>query len=230
MCVCEGVRCCRELLESAPELACFSVCAESFDALRLNSESVFRVPEHRFKKLCATVNAQGIITVAAKPAPLPDKLINEAPFIVILDRVGDPGNFGTICRTMKAAGLAELWYTKGTVDPFGDKAIRSGMASQFSLRLREFENFEDIAGKLSEYGFGPLYRADPSKGKNCFREAGLFNKTALVLGSEGSGAVEIPGSLPLNIPMPGDYESINVAQAASIILFEYVRRLDSQRK
>ncbi len=73
-------------------------------------------------------------------------------------------------------------------------------------------------------GFSAIYRSAPARGANVFREPDLFDRSVIVLGNEGGGVGAIAGSIDLNIPMPGDAESLNVAQAATVILFEYVRR------
>lgn len=225
MCVCEGLRCCNELLLSAPGLLEFAVCSENFDPSSLDVDFCV-LTEEKFNSISATVNSQGVLFAARKPDISPEAQGTPSdPFITVLDRIGDPGNFGTIARTLKAAGLKELWITSGTVDPFSDKAIRSGMSAQFSLKLREFENLSELAAFLHKNGYKNIFRTDPHDGHNCFTEKALFDKSAVILGSEGGGAAELEGSIPLMIPMPGDYESINVAQAATVIIFDYVRRL-----
>ncbi|OGV31762.1 MAG: hypothetical protein A2020_05580 [Lentisphaerae bacterium GWF2_45_14] len=225
MCVCEGLRCCRELLLSAPDLLEFAVCSETFDRSALDTDFCV-VSEENFNSISATVNSQGVLFVAKRPDTSPEnKETPSSPFITVLDRIGDPGNFGTIARTLKAAGLKDLWITSGTVDAFSDKAIRSGMSAQFSINIREFNDLPELAVFLRAHGYDSIFRTDPHEGLNCFTEKKLFDKSAVIFGSESGGAGELEGSMPLRIPMPGDYESINVAQAATVIIFEYVRRL-----
>ncbi len=221
LCVCEGLRSCRDLYLSHPELIEFMVCAEDVET-DFPGVEICRVSRQEFKGLTATVESQGIMAVARRPdeaSGVPDD-----PFILALDRVADPGNFGTIVRTARAVGLKEIWYTAGSADPFSDKVIRSAMASQFVIALREFGCLEELVSALKEYGYDRIYRTDVEAGANCFTEEKLFLRSAIVMGSEAHGAGYIDGSTPLNIPMPGDAESLNVAQAATIILFEHVRR------
>lgn len=112
----------------APELVRFTVATEAAAGELAIPGELHRVPEGKLRELAGTVNSQGILAVAAIP-PEPDAAEAPAdPFLLAIDRLGDPGNFGTICRTLRAAGLTELWYTKGSVDPYGDKAIRSRSA------------------------------------------------------------------------------------------------------
>ena len=223
LCICEGVRCCADFLAASPKLLELLVCTEDFPH-DFDSYNPVRIPENQFSKLSATIASQGILAVAKKPEPVPESKPPADPFIFVLDRVGDPGNFGTILRTAKAAGLKELWYTAGSVDPFNDKVLRSAMAAQFTIGLRQFADLETLKQALAAFGYTRFYRTDPHQGENCFTAPDLFNKSVVIIGSEAEGAGELDGSVPVTIPMPGNSESLNAAQAATIFLFEYVRR------
>ncbi|QSH41114.1 RNA methyltransferase [Lentisphaerota bacterium ZTH] len=224
LCVCEGVRCCAELFLAAPELVKFTVCVDSFQADFLTGE-VFRVAEHEFAKLTSTVNSQGILVVAARPEYKGVK--PEDDFILALDQVGDPGNFGTIMRTAKAAGLTEIWFTAGSVDPFNDKVIRSAMAAQFSMNLQVFDSLEYLAEAARGYGYRHFFLTDPHQGQSLYSQAGLYKKSVVIIGSEAHGVGSLAGADRVTIPMPGNFESLNAAQAATIFIFEYVRRIST---
>ncbi len=224
LCVCEGLRCCRELLQLRPDLVELAVCSEDFNASSFAGIRFEAVPKKEFAELSATVIPQGCLIITKKPELAEVKIAPKDPFIVVLDQISDPGNLGTIIRTVRAAGLKELWITGGTADPFNDKVIRSALASQFALNIREFKDLETTACELRKFGYGTIYRTDPSGTASCFEEKGLFAKSAIVFGSEAHGAGELKDSIPLIIPMPGKIESINVAQAATVIIFEAVRR------
>ena len=115
------------------------------------------------------------------------------------------------------------------MDPFGGKTIRSASGAQFALNLRCAESLEEAVQSLRELGITRFFRTEPSGGHSVFTEADLFKRSAIVLGNEANGAGRIDSSLPLNIPMPGSAESLNVAQAATVILFEFVRRMGEQK-
>ena len=224
-CRCEGVRAVRELLDNHPQLVQFTVATErGLAALPGKKPDELRmVSEKEFEEFSATVNSQGIITIAAIP-PEPEAPVS-GDFILALDQLGDPGNFGTIIRTFRAAGGRELWYTKGSIDPWGDKAIRSGMGAQFGLNMRRFETLDALASRAGECGYTNFFIADPHEGESCFTCEGLFDHSVIVIGGEPNGV--LGGYAPAGkviIPMPGDYESLNAAQAATIIIFESVRR------
>ena len=88
------------------------------------------------------------------------------------------------------------------------------------------ESLEQMIEALKKHDIIRFYRTEPAEGHSVFREKGLFDHSAIILGNEANGAGPVPGSLPLNIPMPGSAESLNVALAAAVILFESVRRTD----
>ncbi|MDD5697135.1 MAG: RNA methyltransferase [Victivallaceae bacterium] len=222
LCVCEGLRCCRELLQAAPELVRFTVCREALCPDFELSPVCYEISDREFSQLAATIHAQGILCVAASPAFAGASPTDD--FLPVLDRVGDPGNFGTILRTVRAAGLTELWYTEGSVDPFNDKTIRAATAAQFSLRLRGFPDLDTLAETAREYGYRAFYLTDPHAGVNLFTEPELYTKSVIIIGSEAHGVGEVTGAKRVTIPMPGRFESLNAAQAATVFLFEYVRR------
>ena len=84
----------------------------------------------------------------------PEKFPSPAdPFILAVDQLGDPGNFGTILRTARAAGLKEFWYTAGSADPFAPKVTRSALGAQFGMILREFADLETLTGFAARCGY-----------------------------------------------------------------------------
>ena len=224
-CRCEGIRAVRELLDNYPELVQFTVATERGLASFPGAvpENLRLVGEKDFQAISGTVSPQGIIAVAKIPADASGEV--EGEYILALDQLGDPGNFGTIARTLRAAGGRELWYTKGSIDPWGDKAIRSAMGAQFGLRLRRFDTLQLLAQSASEAGYRKFFIADPHEGENCFIAPGLFDKSVIVIGGEPNGVMgSCDCARKVIIPMPGNYESINAAQAATVLIFESVRR------
>lgn len=225
LCLCDGLRACSEVIALRPDLLDLIVIREDFQAEIKYPVDPVILPAQDFDKLTQTVNSQGIITVSRRPDPIaPDAPLSD-PFVLVLDQVRDPGNFGTIIRTARAAGLHEIVLTKGSADPFHDKVIRSASGAQFALGMRYFENLESMAETLRKQGIKTFYRTLPAGGDNLFRATDVFKNSAIILGCESTGVSELEGSAGLNIPMPGTAESLNVAQAATIILFDYVRRI-----
>ena len=224
LCVCEGERCCVELFSARPDLVEFAVCSTDFDFTHPDIDFIM-VPPDMLQKISATVASQGVLAVVQRPESLSPAMIPSDPFILILDRIADPGNFGTILRTSQAVGLREVWYTAGSTDPFSDKTIRSAMAAQFKVNLRCLPDLSSVVDLLFQSGYKNIYRTDPHQGESCFKLSGLFDKSGLIIGNEANGAEAIPGAVDVTIPMPGNAESLNAAQATTVFLFEYVRRL-----
>ena len=228
-CLVEGLRCVNELIALRPDLIDFCLLREWCSADRLPVEKTTVLDARKFDSLAATVNSQGILAIAKQPGYVPLDAPRKDPYALVLDRIADPGNFGTIIRTARAVGLKEIWTVKGGVDPFGDKALRSASSAQFAVSIRLAESLEEMTGALKKLGVTRFFRTEPAEGHSVFREENLFQDSAIVLGNEANGAGPVPGALPLNIPMPGSAESLNVAQAATVILFESVRRMEEAR-
>lgn len=187
----------------------------------LGNAKVYIMKNSLFCQLTSTEQPQGIIAVLK----IPDS-INEiyGEFYLLCDRVQDPGNLGTIIRTAHAAGASGVILTKGTVDIYNDKTIRSTMGSIFYLPIIH-DNDLSFLRELRNKGF-KLVATSLEESKDFFKED-LSGKIILSVGNEGNGISDEIFSLAdkkVKIPMPGGAESLNVAVATSIILFEKVRQ------
>ena len=182
---------------------------------------VYTVPDKEFNELSLTENAQGIFIVADRPVY--SRPAYSDPFVLVLDGLQEPGNMGTILRTALSVGLREIILTKGTVDPFNPKAVRSGMGAQFRQTFSQFESLSEAAEELTKLG-KKVWLTSPHDGISCYDDEFDLSDSALVLGEEGGGISDFSTGTPTMIPMPGGVESLNVAQAATIYLFEGVRR------
>ena len=140
---------------------------------------------------------------------------------MVLDGVSEPGNMGTILRTALAVGLKEVVITSGTVDPFNSKAIRSGMGAQFRLKFFQEKDLKSIAFKFPQR---KIWLTSPLAKKSIYSSEFDLSCSFLVFGEEGDGIKDFTHGERVMIPMPGDLESLNVAQAATLFLFEGVRR------
>lgn len=228
-CLCEGVRCCFEVLTSPKckdiELVVISDKLRS-DLPHLDNLNVARVSDEQLQKLSGTVTSQGVLILLKRPSVDPASFSEPAdPFIIAVDKLGDPGNFGTILRTARAAGLREFWYTSGSSDAYSPKVIRSSLGAQFTMNLREFADLNALREFARQHGYNNFYLTDPHAGESCFECANLFNQSVVVIGSEAHGIDSSEAGMRVTIPMPGNFESLNAAQAATIVLFEHVRRL-----
>jgi RNA methyltransferase, TrmH family len=232
--VVEGLRCAREALRQRPEWLLWAVLVGESPVLRdaalqpllaRHRHLLFQVSEGDFAELAQTENPQGILLVMRRP-PAPVSAPTD-PFLVVLDRLADPGNLGTILRTAWAAGLRRVLWTTGGTDPWGAKALRAGMGAQFYLDLQSVGDLAATRAWAAPQGYPTLWLAEPQGGLSCFDPAFDPRGGLLVLGNEAHGVSEVTGARTLTIPMPGPAESLNVAQAAAIILFAARQRLPS---
>lgn len=166
-----------------------------------------------------TETPQGLLAVV----PIPEIPLPKSPtFLLILDRVRDPGNLGTILRAAWAAGVDGVVLASGTVDATNPKAVRAGMGAHFHLPILAAD-WEEIP-RLVE-GFR-VYLAD-ARGKALYTEVDWTGPTALIVGGEAEGAGDRARALAkatVAIPMAAGVESLNTAMAAAILLFEAVRQ------
>ncbi len=141
---------------------------------------------------------------------------------VVLDGIQDPGNVGTLLRTAAAAGFAQAVLGPGCADPWSPKVLRAGQGAHFALAVSEEADLPAFLG-----GFAGTAAATSLEGSASLYAAPLAPPVAWVFGSEGRGvSAEVLAAVPLRvrIPMPGAVESLNVAAAAAVCLFETVRR------
>ncbi len=142
--------------------------------------------------------------------------------VVILDGISDPGNLGTILRTAVAAGVDGVYLTEPTVDPYNPKVVRGGMGAHFQLPIQHLpkSNPADALQGLQ------IVQAEARAGQPYY-QLDWQDPVALVVGSESKGVrAEIAqlADAVVSIPMPGDFESLNVAIATAVILFEILRQ------
>ena len=189
-----------------------------YKAFRIAS---YQIGETLFSQLCSTENPQGVIAVIQQKNNANDI---EGDFFLLCDKVQDPGNLGTIIRSAHAAGVNAIILTKGTVDIYNDKTIRSTMGSIFYVPII-YDNDLSFLNKLKSEGFS-LVATSLEESRNFFDED-LSQKVILSVGNEGNGISKEIFDLAdkkVKIPMPGGAESLNVGVATSIILFEKVRQ------
>lgn len=217
--LCEGGRCCQEAFAHCPELLEWVVVAEGCGSLEQPNCPRFTLPRNELQRLVPTENPQGIVAVLRRPEP--PALRPPEPFSLILDQVSEPGNLGTILRTSWAFGLKQVICTKGSCDVFSPKAIRAGMGAQFALEICQVASLDAWRDQQPDV---PVWITSPRAEVDCFSEDFSLPAAALVIGGEAHGASSVAGASEVTIPMPGMAESLNVAQATTIFLYEALRR------
>ena len=227
--VAEGVRSVEELLRSgltirgvlvAPQLATAPRGQALRKTLDASNVEVAEVSEKDFRSAAETESPQGVIAIGEIPEHSLDTLrIDAMCRLLLLDGVQDPGNVGTILRTAAALGATATIALPGTVDLWNPKVIRSSMGAQF--RHPAFHASQDDVLMFLDRGKIVLWAADAS-GKALDR-GGAPPRLALAVGNEGSGlsdAIRAKAQRTVSLPISANVESLNVAVAAGIILYE----------
>ena len=188
-----------------------------------------------------TRTPQGVAALVGRPYHALDDLFSGGnDLLVIADELQDPGNLGTIIRTAEAAGANGLITTRYTVDPFNDKAIRASMGSALRLPVVTGASRSDIATRCRDHKIKMIAsRSTPEPGKGVIEdasrgeriklctEADMSVPIALIVGREATGIPEAAlGNADefVHIPMAYGVESLNVAVAAAILLYEAARQ------
>lgn len=186
---------------------------------------LYEVSDALFQKLADTITPQGILAVVAKPVWNEEQIFRPGSNILVLDRVQDPGNLGTILRTADAADYGGILVIKGSGDLYNPKVVRAAAGSLFRLPV-VFAESADAASVLCQR-FGKRLICTAPRGSRDYFTIDMRRDIALVLGNEGNGisrellaqAAEL-----VKLPMAGSVESLNVAVAAGILLYESVRQ------
>jgi RNA methyltransferase, TrmH family len=224
----EGFRFVSEALISEFEVSYIFISSNAHDKLAVyaidknikSNTKIISVSETVLKSICDTEAPQGIAAVVNYRK---FNIKDEEGFYVLCDAVQDPGNMGTIIRSAHAGGALGVIITKGTVDIFNQKTLRATMGSIFHVPIIEHCN---AIKQLKQNGFKLLVSSLAAE--NDFYDADLTGRLIISVGNEGNGVsseVSELADLIVKIPMPGGAESLNVAVASSIMMFERVRQL-----
>lgn len=187
------------------------------------------VSDNIFTSISDTATPQGILAVVKQPCYSLEKILaKENPLLLILEDLQDPGNLGTIMRTAEGAGVTGILMTKGCVDIYNPKVVRSTMGSIYRMPFLYLENqqeFVEIFRQLKEKNI-ITYGAALMESKD-YDQYSYEKGTAFVIGNEGNGLSETALSnceKYVKIPMCGRLESLNAAVASSILMYEAFRQ------
>lgn len=189
--------------------------------LKRNNVEVDDVAGDLLQKLSDTEHPQGILAVL-EISNLP--VSNPLDFVLISDRIRDPGNLGTLLRSAAATGVQAVLFPPETTDPFSPKVVRAGMGAHFRLPIYTLK-WEEIKEFVSTTHNLHTYIAD-MEGTSCW-ETNLSRPLALIIGGEAEGASDEACRLAAQkicIPMEGNVESLNAGVAGSVLMFEVVRQ------
>ena len=172
-----------------------------------------------FKKASDTQTPQGIIFILSKPKYELKDIIGKN--MLILEDIQDPGNLGTMVRTGEGAGISGILMTKGCVDIFNPKTVRSTMGSLFRVPFLYTDDIENDINVIKENEV-KVYAAH-LKGDMYYNDIHYEKKSAFLIGNEGNGLSDRVAALAdqyIKIPMDGELESLNAAVSAAILMYE----------
>ncbi len=173
-----------------------------------------------FHQLSTVATPTGILAVVKTPRPpaVPAQLAA----CVLLEDIQDPGNLGSLLRSAAAAGMAHVFISKSSVQAWSPRVLRAGMGAHFMLKIYEQCDLIELVPTLQARVIATSHRAQ----KSVF-DTNLTGQVALMFGNEGTGlSTELMAAAQevVSIPMPGNAESLNIAAAAAVCLFERVRQ------
>lgn len=230
--VAEGLRMCQEIPKD--ELRALYI-SEGFSktpackSVTAGVSSVELVSDEVFRSLSDTQTPQGILALVKqrhytlKQVTAPRN--GRAPLLMLLERLQDPGNLGTILRAGEGAGVTGILMDPSTADIYSPKVIRSTMGSVLRMPFAYVEDLGRTLNDLKAQGIR-LYAAHLD-GKNSYDKEDYKEACGFLIGNEGNGLSRETAALAdtlIRIPMEGRVESLNAAVAASVLMFEAARQ------
>lgn len=183
------------------------------------------VSEAVMKKIADTETPQGVLAVCEMPSCSVEDLLATGKMLLVLDRVGDPGNIGTMLRTADAAGLGGLVLLRGSADIYAPKTVRASMGSLFHVPVVSGLGETAFVEAARKAGYELLVTC--LDGADNLYKADLRGRIAFVMGNEANGVTDTllaAADKRVFIPMQGRAESLNVAIAAGVVMFEALRQ------
>ena len=181
------------------------------------------VTESIFKVISDVNTPQGILAIIGRNAG-EAQIDYMQDIIVALDDIQDPGNLGTILRTVDSIGLNQILVSKGTADSYNPKVVRSTMGAIFRVKIIECEDLENTLKEVKKHKFKLVVTSLQTE-KSLYDIN--FDKKLIVIGNEANGVEQKIQDLAdekIKIPMLGKTESLNASVATGIVLYEYVRQ------
>jgi RNA methyltransferase, TrmH family len=194
-------------------------------SLEARGVAVRDVADEILDSLSETETSQGILALARRPRFEEDRLFQGTPLVLVAVQVQDPGNLGALIRSAEAAGATGAYLTRGTADIYSWKALRGSMGSAFRLPHVAGLSVEDAFERCRQRGVATV--AAVGRDGERYDRLDLRGPVALVLGNEGAGLPDVVvkgADLKVTIPVRPPVESLNVAVAAGVLLFEAARQ------
>lgn len=219
----EGIKQVTEAIEECADIKQIIICEEllqkSIDVKNFPTEFV---SDKVFKSISDTQSPQGILAVLSKKEHNKDF----SNVVFALDDVQDPGNVGTIIRSLDCAGIKNLIVSNGTADVYNPKVVRSTMGAIYRIQIDESNDLMLTLVELQKKGYKVIVTTLDTD--NYYDTLKFDEKVVIVIGNESKGIkkeIQNLADIKVKIPLLGKTESLNAGVAASIIAYEYVRKV-----
>ena len=227
----EGIKLVKEAIQEKANIKQIILCDDCEKTENISKELMYEIAKYDciyvttkvFKYLSEVQEPQGILAVVEKNNI--DKEIDYTQDIIVaLDDVQDPGNLGTILRTVDSIGVTQILVSKGTADSYNPKVVRSTMGAIFRIKIIECEDLAQTLKEIKKHKFKIVVSSLQTE--NSVYDID-YNKKVIIIGNEANGVeahIQEMADEKIKIPMLGKTESLNASVATGIILYEYVRQ------
>lgn len=228
----EGVKLIEEAIQEKADIENIVICEDCMgDNNCIDKKLMYEIAKNNciyvdskvFNTITDVSNPQGILAVV-KRSEKNNKINYNEDIIIVLDGIQDPGNLGTILRTVDSANLKQIVISKETADVYNPKVVRSTMGAIFRVNIIKSENIINDLISMKENGYKivvtSLQTTDSIYDIN-------YMKKVIVIGNEANGVSEQVKEIADNkvkIPMLGKTESLNASVATGIMIYEYIRQ------
>lgn len=227
----EGIKMIKEAIEEKATIKQIIICDNCVNTNIIPKELMYEIAKYEciyvnekiFNMISDVNTPQGILAIIEINSREAEIDFSE-DVIVALDDIQDPGNLGTILRTVDSIGLKQIIVSKGTADCYNPKVVRSTMGAIYRVKIIECDDLEKTLKKLKSKKYELVITSLQTE--NSFYDVD-YNKKVIVIGNEANGVknnIQNIADLKVKIPMFGKTESLNAAVSTGIVLYEYVRQ------
>ena len=217
----EGIKLIQEAIQEKAQIHQIVICEDCEKSGIISQELKYEIA----KQECVYV-PQGILAIVEKNniKNKDSEIDYNQDIIVALDDIQDPGNLGTILRTVDSIGLKQILVSKGTADSYNPKVVRSTMGAIFRVKIIECEDLKQTLKEVQKHNF-KLVVTSLQTSKSFYDVD--YSKKVIIIGNEANGVekqIQDIADYKVKIPMLGKTESLNAAVSTGIMLYEYVRQ------
>lgn len=229
--VIEGIKLIREAIEENADIKQIIICDNCLNSDVIPKELMYEIAKYEcvyvtekiFRTITDVNTPQGLLAIIGRNSTENEINYNQ-DIIVALDDIQDPGNLGTILRTVDSIGLNQILVSKGTADCYNPKVVRSTMGAIFRVKIIECDNLEKTLQEARNHQYKVIVTSLQTE--NSVYDI-KYNKKVVVIGNEANGVsaeIQNLADEKIKIPMLGKTESLNASVATGIVLYEYVRQ------